>query len=48
MFSGRKAKAPERLGSETGSAFHLEGNEFLHQKQHRLGGEKKKKVRRKE
>lgn len=37
MFPGRKAKAPERLGTETCSAFHLEGKKLLQQKQYKLG-----------
>lgn len=41
MFTGRKDKAPERLGTEACSAFHLEGKKFLHQKQRELGGESK-------
>lgn len=38
MFIGRKGKAPERLGTQPASIW--EGQKFLHQKQHKLGGRK--------
>lgn len=40
MFIGRKGKAPERLGTQVCSASIWEGQKFLHQKQHKLGGRK--------
>lgn len=42
MFTGRKGKAPERLGTQVCSGFHLGGEEILHQKQHKLGGRKRR------
>lgn len=42
MSAGRKGKASERLGTEAGSTFRLEGEDILHQKLHKVSSEEQR------